>query len=91
VGRLPALWGADLTLSYPVVLGPVTVTFQAYLFNVFNRQIATSRDDAWSINPPAGFPDTLYDPNQENNNPYYGSITGRQQPRMFRAALRVSF
>ena len=91
MGRLPALWGADLTLSYPIVIGPATVTLQAYLFNVFNKQIATSRDDEWSTSPPAGFPETIYDPNQEKNNDYYGSITGRQAPRMLRAAVRVSF
>ena len=91
VGRLPALWEANLTLSYPIVLGPVTAIVQGYVFNVFNNQIATSRDDSWSISPPAGFPATIYDPNQEQNNPYYGSVTGRSAPRSFRAALRISF
>ena len=48
-GRLPTLWGTNLTLSYPIVIGPATVTLQAYLFNVFNKQIAISRDEEWSI------------------------------------------
>ncbi len=30
----------NLTLSYPIAIGPTTVTLQAYLFNVFNKQIA---------------------------------------------------
>jgi hypothetical protein len=90
-GRLPTNWGADLTLSYPIELGPVTATLQGYLFNVFNKQIAISRDDVWSASPPQGFPETLFDPNQERKNDLYGSVTGRSEPRSFRAALRVSF
>lgn len=91
-GRLPTLWGANLTLSYPIAIGPVTVTLQAYLFNLFNKQIAISRDEGSSTNnPPENFPATIYDPNQEQNNPNYGYVTGRYAPRSFRAALRVSF
>ncbi len=55
-GRLPTLWGTNLQLSYPIVVGPTIVTLQAYLFNVFNQQIAISRDNSWSISPPEGFP-----------------------------------
>ncbi|HEY3173973.1 MAG TPA: TonB-dependent receptor, partial [Thermoanaerobaculia bacterium] len=70
-GRLPTLWDANLTLSYPIAIGPLTVTLQAYIFNLFNNQIAISRDDQWSTSPPAGFPATIYDPNQSQNNPEY--------------------
>lgn len=90
-GRLPTLWDANLTLSYPVAIGPVTATLQGYLYNVFNNQIVTSRDQAWTTSPPEGYPATIYDPNQERNNPNYGKVTGRSAPRSFRAALRVSF
>ncbi len=90
-GRLPTLWGANLTLSYPIAIGPATVTLQAYLFNVFNKQIAISSDEAWSNQQPADYPASLFDPNQEQNNPEYGKITGRSDPRVFRAAVRVSF
>jgi len=90
-GRLPALWEANLTLGYPIAVGPVTVTVQAYLFNAFNNQIATSRDEVWSRSPPDGFPATIYEPNQEQNNRGYGKVTSRYAPRQFRAALRVSF
>jgi hypothetical protein len=91
VGRLPTLWGTDLTLGYPIAIGPTTVTLQAYLFNVFNKQIAVDRDNTWSISPPKGFPATIFDPNQEQTNPESGKVTGRQEPRVFRAAIRVSF
>jgi outer membrane receptor protein involved in Fe transport len=91
VGRLPTLWDANLTLGFPITVGPLTVTLQAYLFNVFNNQIAISRDDQWSTSPPEGFPATIFDPNQEQNNSEYGKITGRSEPRSFRAAVKLSF
>jgi hypothetical protein len=90
-GRLPTFWGTDLTLSYPIMIGPATVTIQGYLFNVFNNQIAISRDNVWTANPPDGYPETIYDPDQAQDNPEYGKITGRSDPRVFRAAVRVSF
>jgi hypothetical protein len=90
-GRLPTLWEGNLTLAYPIVAGPVTVTLQAYVFNMFNNQIATARDEAWSIYPPDGYPATIYDPSQTNNNGDYGSVVERSAPRSFRAAVRVSF
>lgn len=90
-GRLPTYWGANLTASCPLTIGPVTVTLQAYLFNIFNKQIAISRDDSYSTYPPAGYPNTAFDPNQEQTNRYYGSVNHRSPPRVFRAAVKVSF
>jgi outer membrane receptor protein involved in Fe transport len=90
-GRLPTLWGANLTLSYPMYLGPVTVTLQGYLYNIFNKQIAISKDEVWSNSPPPDYPFTLYDPNQPKTNTDYGYVTGRSNPRLFRAAVKVSF
>ena len=92
-GRLPTLWEGSLTLSYPIAIGPVIVTPQAYLFNLFNKQVAISRDENWSTYVhPENFPATIYDPNQEQTNfPDYGKVTGRYAPRSLRAALRVSF
>jgi hypothetical protein len=90
-GRLPTLWGTNLALSYPIAIGPATVTLKADLFNVFNKQIAISRDEEWSVTRPPDYPASLFDPNQEQNNPEYGKVTGRSDPRVFRAAVRVSF
>ena len=90
-GRMPTLWDANLTLSYPVRLGPVTATLQAYAYNLFNNQIPVYQNVNWSVSPPAGYPNTLFDPNQEQTNPNYGKIVGRSDPRLFRAAIRVSF
>jgi hypothetical protein len=90
-GRLPTLWDTNLTLSYPIAVGPVTVTLQAYLFHAFNKQIAISHDEVWSSDPPGDYPASLYDPNQPKTNGLYGAVTGRSDPRTFRAAVRVSF
>jgi outer membrane receptor protein involved in Fe transport len=90
-GRLPTQWEANLQLAYPMVVGPVTVTLQGYVFNAFNNQIANTVDEVWSWSPPAGYPDTIYDPNQAQDNPTYGQVTWRSAPRSFRAGLRVAF
>jgi outer membrane receptor protein involved in Fe transport len=90
-GRLPTVWEANLTLGYPFRVGPATVTVQAFVFNLFDNQIATTRDDTWSDSPPPDYPTSLYDPDQGQNNPEYGKTTSRQEPRSVRAALKISF
>jgi hypothetical protein len=90
-GRLPAEWEANLTLEYPVHLGPVTATLQAYVFNLFNNQIRTDQDTTWTLQQPRGYPATIYDPNQPSTNGNYGKITRRSGARLFRAAVRISF
>ena len=88
-GRLPTLWDANLTLGYPIALGPVTATVQAYLFNVFNNQTAIATDTTWSYEPWEGYPGGAYDSPKQNEE--YGRVTERHAPRSFRAALKVSF
>jgi len=90
-GRLPTAWEANLTLGYPLSLGPVTVTVQVYVFNLFNNQIRTSQDMVWSTQQPADYPASRFDSNQEQNNPEYGKATSRQEPRWVRGAIRISF
>jgi hypothetical protein len=63
-GRLPTQWDANLTLSYPLVVDPATVPLQAFLFNAFNNQIPTNRDNYWTTVKQQGYPDTIYDSNQ---------------------------
>ena len=91
VGRLPTQWDANLTLAYPIEFGPTTVTLQAYVFNLFNNQIAMTRDNAWTLGPGADYPASILDPAQPQTNPEYGKNTSRTPPRQFRAAVRVSF
>jgi len=88
---MPTLWDANLTVEYPFRVGPVTVTLQGYVFNVFNNQIATQVDQKWKAGPSTSYPNDIFDPDQPQLNPNYGLITARQSPRFFRAALRVSF
>jgi hypothetical protein len=90
-GRLPTVWEANLTLGYPFRVGPTTVTAQAYVYNLFNNQITTSRDDTWSNRPQEDYPVSIHDPNQPQNNREYGKTTGRQEPRSLRASLKISF
>jgi hypothetical protein len=92
-GRMPYTWEANLTLAYPIAVGPLTATVQLYVFNLFNNQIATTRDTVWTTawQPPPGYPASLFDPNQPQTNPDYGKITSRQEPRLVRAAVHISF
>jgi hypothetical protein len=90
-GRLPMVWESNLTLEYPIRIGPVTATLQAYVYHLFNNQIQNSQDITWNDQQQDGYPNTIYDPNQPSTNGNYGLITERQTPRLFRAALRVSF
>jgi outer membrane receptor protein involved in Fe transport len=52
-GRTPTEWDADLQLAYNFKAGPVTITPQIFVYNVFNNQIATSYDQ--TFNPNATF------------------------------------
>ncbi len=90
-GRMPALWGTNLTLQYPVRVGPTLVTLQGYLLNVFNKQIPTTQDENWSISPSGDYPADIFDPNQPQQNSDYGKVTSRLDPRIFRAAVKISF
>ena len=90
-GRLPMEWDANLTLAYPIHIGPVIATLQAYVFSLFNNQIRLGQDTKWSAQQQVGYPNTIYDPNQASTNSNYGKITARTDPRLFRAALRISF
>lgn len=88
---LPTLWEANLTVGYPFTLGPVTVTLQAYALNLLNNQIETSEDIYYTWQPPAGYPATIYDSTVPPDNPDYGKVLARQDPRKIRGAVRISF
>jgi hypothetical protein len=100
-GTMPTLYEMNLSLGYPIAIGPVTVTPTAYLFNALNRQQETLQDVRYSTSQPQGYtncsgvtypaPCTLYDPNQQQTNTQYGNVTQRQAPRLFRASIKVTF
>ena len=89
---LPTLWESSLTLGYPIVIGPVAVTIQAYVFNLFNNQFPTWKNPNYTTSQPPGYPD-IYDPHVPANyvSEDYGKNLSRQEPRLFRLAIRVSF
>jgi hypothetical protein len=89
--RLPTQYDANLTLGYPLQLGPVTITPQLYVFNLIGRQQDILEDVRWSTSQPAGYPNTIFDPNQQQTNPNYGKITTRSDPRLLRGAVKISF
>jgi hypothetical protein len=57
---------------------------------MFNNQIPTAQGNFYRTIDPPGYPDTLYDLEPQLN-PNYGRIQTRQDPRLFRLALRISF
>src|SRR5262249_24716016 len=62
-GRLPTDYEMNLSLAYNFAAGPVTITPQAYAFQLLNRQTATARNPAF--NPYGTF---VTDP----TSPFYG-------------------
>ncbi len=100
-GTTPTDYEMNLTLGYPIGIGPVTVTPQVFLFNLLNRQTPVLYDVRYSTTQPAGYtncsgasfppPCTLYDPNQEQTNPSYGKVTQRLNPFLFRGAVKITF
>ncbi len=90
---LPTLWEANLTIGYPIAVGPVTMSLQAYVFNVFNNQIETQENVFYTARQPPNYPASLYNPDVPADKVFanYGKILARQSPRLFRTAVRISF
>jgi Carboxypeptidase regulatory-like domain/TonB-dependent Receptor Plug Domain/TonB dependent receptor len=110
-GRLEAQYEGNLSLSYPIAVGPATITLQGYVFNILNRQGVTNVDNNWQQSPGANYPQNTSQYNQlfyppctaaqasdpvgnkcnEQTNANYGKAISRQDPRLFKFALKVSF
>ena len=110
-GRLKTQWESNLSVGYPVQIGPVTVSGLLYLFNIFNNQIITNVDNNWQISQGVNYPKTpdqysqlFYAPCtaaqasdpvankcNEQKNANYGKAFTRQDPRLLRAAIKISF
>jgi outer membrane receptor protein involved in Fe transport len=63
-GRLGAQYEANLSLSYPINVGPATVTLTGYVFNLLNRQAVTNVDNQWQVGPGANYPENFAQYNQ---------------------------
>jgi Carboxypeptidase regulatory-like domain/TonB-dependent Receptor Plug Domain len=81
-GRTPMETEANLSLGYAAHIGPLTLSPEIYIFNLFNRQSETYQDVNYYIAPPN-------DPNYIN--PDYGKVISRTAPRLIRFALKASF
>jgi outer membrane receptor protein involved in Fe transport len=107
-GRTPTDYDLNLSLGYNLNLGPVTVTPQAYLFNVLNRQTVTAVNSNFNtagsfvVDPSSPYfgqagqqpgtgncPATASGPCTDN--PDYGKAAARNNPRLLRVALKVTF
>ena len=85
VGRADTQYEADLSIAYEWRLGPVTLTPRVYIFNLLNRQGEVRVQDAFN-------PDGSFDANGNAiQHPDYGKILQRQDPRLIRFALKLSF
>ena len=106
--RTPTDYDLNLSLGYNINVGPVTITPQAYLYNVINRQTATSYDA--TFNPGGSFVTTRRAPSTARpvwrleqgtcpaaaaapcpDNIDYLKVNERNNPRLLRVALKVTF
>jgi hypothetical protein len=84
-GRAETQYEANLSVGYEFKTGPLTIAPRLYVFNLLNRQGETRVSDAF--NPDGAFDAT----GNAIQHPNYGKILERQEPRLFRVAMRVSF
>ena len=84
-GRAATQYEIGLTLGYQLQLGPVSVTPRLFVYNLLNRQGETRIQD--DFNPTGDFDEAGYDLQHVD----FGKILERQEPRLIRLALRVSF
>ncbi len=106
-GRTPTEWDADLRVAYNWKVGPVVITPQLFLYNLFNNQMATSYEQRFNINGtfvtnPASpyYGQAGVEPGTGNcaaggkpcaDNADYMKITTRSNPRILRFAVKVAF
>ena len=106
-GRTPTEWDADLSLSYDLKLGAVTITPQVFAYSVFNNQIINSYNT--NFNPLGSFVGNTHspyygqagvEPGTEGcpaggapctDNVDYLKANGRSNARVIRFALKVAF
>ncbi|MEP6801399.1 MAG: TonB-dependent receptor plug domain-containing protein, partial [Acidobacteriota bacterium] len=86
-GREPTEYEINLSLAYNILIGPVTITPQLYVFNLLNRQVETANDDGFNT-----FNGTFTSTGQAVlDNPDYRKTFARSGARLFRGALKITF
>jgi hypothetical protein len=84
-GSAETQYEANLSVAYEFKTGPLTITPRLYIYNLLNCQGETPGQDAFN-------PDGAFDANGNAvRHPDYGRILERQEPRLFRVAMKVSF
>ncbi len=84
-GRAAAQYEINLAVGYQLQVGPVSITPRLFVFNLLNRQGETRIED--DFNPNGDFDENGNDLQHVN----FGKILERQEPRLIRAAVRISF
>lgn len=84
-GRAETQYEANLSFAYEFKTGPLIITPRLYVYNLLNRRGETRVQDAFN-------PDGAFDADGNAvRHPNYGKILERQEPRLFRVAMKVSF
>jgi hypothetical protein len=73
-GRTPTEYEANLSFGYSILIAPVTIVPQVFIYNLLNRQSETYQNIQYIIAAEG-------DPNQFN--PDYGKVVSRTPPRQF--------
>jgi hypothetical protein len=84
-GRAATQYEINLAFGYELRIGPLSVTPRLYVYNLLNRQGETRIQD--EFNPTGDFDAEGNDIQYVN----YGKILQRQDPRLLRATVRLSF
>ena len=84
-GRAATQYEINLAVGYQIHVGPVSITPRLFVFNLLNRQGETRIED--DFNPNGDFDAEGNDLQHVN----FGKILQRQEPRLIRAAVRISF
>jgi outer membrane receptor protein involved in Fe transport len=85
VGRAATQYEINLAFGYEFSIGPLKVTPRLYVYNLLNRQEETRIQD--DFNPIGDFDAAGNDIQHVD----YGKVLQRQDPRLLRASVRVSF
>jgi Carboxypeptidase regulatory-like domain/TonB-dependent Receptor Plug Domain len=84
-GRAATQYEINLAVGYQLRLGPVTVTPRLFVYNLLNRQGETRIQD--DFNPTGDFDANGNDIQHVD----FGKVLERQEPRLIRLGVRVSF
>ena len=92
LARTPTDYDLNLSLGYNINVGPVTITPQAYVYNLINKQVPVSYQTVYNTNGTFNLDESS--PNYgdaELDEPDYLKANQRNNPRLLRVALKVTF